>query len=354
MRRGYWAGLDIGATETSICVVDELGAVQRAGACSTDVSAIAEHLATFPRDELRSIGVEAGPGAHLTRGLRALGYPVAVFEVRQASKFLTVRRDKTDRNDANGLAELARLGASVIRQVHVKSIECQNIRTYIAVRHKLIQQRLAIEGLLKSLVRLHGGNTPKSGRGRGIADKLDGQLVHLSRDGISVEDDIAPMIKIAEAIRAQVKALDRRLEREARANPICALFMTMPGIGPLTALSFYSAVEDPNRFPTAESVGVYLGLTPILKQSGAYLRQGGISKMGNKLTRTHLVSAASSMLSKVRSDSALLTWGKVLRARMGFSRARVAVARKMAVVLLRMWRTGQPFEPFPVLDKAPA
>lgn len=354
MRNGFWAGLDVGVTETSICVVDEFGAVRHAAACATEVAAVAERLAAFPQSKLRSVGVEAGPSAHLVRGLRMLGYPVAVFEVRQASAFLKVRRDKSDRNDANGLAELARLGGSVVRRVHVKSLACQNIRTYIAVRHKLIQQRLAIEGLLRSLVRLHGGRAPKSGRARSIGARLDGDLGHLTRDGISVEEDVAPMIAIADALRERIKALDRRLECEARANPTCRLLMTMPGIGPLTALSFYSAVEDPARFSTADSVGVYLGLTPVLKQSGAYLRQGGISKMGNKLTRTHLVNAASSMLTKVGTDSALLTWGKALRARMGFSRARVAVARKMAVVLLGMWKAGRPFEPYPQGNKAPA
>ena len=133
-------------------------------------------------------------------------------------------------------------------------------------------------------------------------------------------------------------------------NPTCRNFQTIPGVGAVIALSFYSAIGDPHRFERSRDVGAYLGLTPTLYQSGATSRRGRISRHGNKLTRMHLITAATVLLCRIEIESRLRTWGLELAQRVGFLKARVAVARKLAVIMLGMWKTGSPFRP----DGAPS
>ena len=139
--------------------------------------------------------------------------------------------------------------------------------------------------------------------------------------------------------------MDKRLRAAALAHPVCSNLMTVPGVGPITALSFYSAIGDPSRFQRTRDVGPYFGLTPSIHQSGVLARVGRISRFGSKLTRTHLVSAATVLLCSTKAESGLQTWGLALRKKVGLSKARVAVARKLAVVMLHMWKSGSSFDP---------
>ena len=272
-------------------------------------------------------------------------FPVQVVDVRKSSKFLAIRRQKTDVHDARGLAELGRLARSLGSQVFVKPMEHQNIRTLINVRRTMLKNRARTDALIQSIFifRLYGGNV-KLSNGRGaLATEVNDQVRKMRHHGLEIGVNLQPLVEISETLREQISALDRQVRDIAANNPTCRNFQTIPGVGAVIALSFYSAIGDPHRFVRSRNVGAYLGLTPTLYQSGATSRRGRISRHGNKLTRTHLITAATVLLCRIEIESRLRTWGLELAQRVGFLKARVAVARKLAVIMLGMWKSGSPF-----------
>jgi transposase len=294
------------------------------------------------------MGIEAGAGTHLVRQLRKFRFPVCIFESRKASRFLAIRRNKTDSNDAKGLADLARLGQQAVSQVSLKSTETQLLRIQLISRHKLVQHRLAAHSTLRSLLALHGVDLRTSRTGRNLETQFSREVRRLrTKSGIDLEPHLRPLVELCKQVSAQVRQMDRALLERATAHPVCRQLMTVPGVGPVCAVSFYTAVEEPTRFTRSSDVGAYFGLTPKVRQSGDVSRIAGISKMGNRLTRGHLVSAATALLWTSKAECELRTWGLQLKERAGGQRARVAVARKLAIVMLAMWKTGQPFDPQP-------
>lgn len=343
--RRYWVGLDTGFTSTAVCLIDEHGEILFEGMRDTVAGQIKDILRRFGIESVQLITIEAGVGTHMVRELRDYGLPVQVVEVRKASKFLAIRRQKTDSNDARGLAELGRLGRSIGAQVFVKTLHCQNIRSQLNVRKNLVQQRIKLDALVQSIVRLHGGKlSTRVGIGK-LASGIEDQLPRLQSDGLDVDAEVRPLVEIAESLRVHITEMDKRFRAMACSHPVCSVLMTVPGVGPITALSFFSAIGDPFRFDRNRDVGPYLGLTPSVHQSGVLSRPGRISRFGNKLTRTHLVTAATVLLCKTKQQSALQTWGLELSRKVGLSKARVAVARKMAVIMLGMWKAGAAFDP---------
>jgi transposase len=158
-------------------------------------------------------------------------------------------------------------------------------------------------------------------------------------------------VDLCESLRAYLRDLDRMLEARARAHHVCAPLMEIPGVGPISALSFYSAVEDPYRFERSRDVGAYFGLVPRRYQSGDLERTLGITKTGNKLTRFHLMSAALALRLSKR-DCALKDSDTALKRRIGPGRARVALARKLAILMLTLWKTGARFDAYPARKPA--
>lgn len=340
-----WVGLDLGQARTSVCVVDQLGGVLLEDTCRTDLSDLETTLSPFPAQLMGLIAVEAGSEIHIVRKLLKRGYPVRVFEARKASKFLAIRRNKTDSSDAKGLADLGRLGQNTVSQVYLKSPECQELRSQLVMRHRLVRLRVSAEGSVRSRLALHGrrlvaSNVPGSFRKHGEACIKD----LLTHEGIDLEAELGPLVDLCEDLRTYLAKLDRSLAQRAKHHPVCKRLMEVPGVGPICAISFYSAIEEPSRFRRTADVGAYLGLTPRRHQSGEMSRTTGITKTGNKLTRSHLVTAAT-VLRRHGGDSALRQWALKASERIGAHRARVALARKLAVVLLVMWKTGTHFEP---------
>ncbi|GAA0759957.1 transposase [Erythromicrobium ramosum] len=343
--RKYWVGLDTGFSATAVCLIDEHGEILFEGMRDTNAGQVKDILRRFGVESVELITIEAGVGTHMVRELREYGLPVQVVEVRKASKFLAIRRQKTDANDARGLAELGRLGRSLGAGVFVKTLDCQNIRSQLNVRKNLVQQRIKIDALVQSIVRLHGGTlSTRVGIGK-LASGIEDQLPRLQGDGLDVDAEVRPLVEIAESLRFHIAGMDKRFKELTNDHPVCSVLMTVPGVGPITALSFFSAIGDPFRFDRNRDVGPYLGLTPSVHQSGVLSRPGRISRFGNKLTRTHLVSAATVLLCSTKRESALQIWGLELSRKVGLSKARVAVARKMAVIMLGMWKSGSTFDP---------
>lgn len=337
-----WAGIDVGEESLFLAVIDVANDPVLERSLPTNVDALAGALDELAPRTVKYIAVEASATAtHLVRALRALGFSVLVCETRQVSRYLRVRINKTDANDARGLAEIAKLGPSKVARVHVKSSEVQRIRSQLVFRHKLNLHRVACDAMIRSLIRLNGGRvrtTPSApGFQRNVATAIDDLR---SQTGVDLSADILPLLSLSLSLREFLKTLEDRLTEWAKSHPVCSRFLEIPGIGPICAISFYSAVEDPDRFQCAEDVGPYLGLTPLVLQSGTSLRHAHISKRGNSLTRSHLTMAASVVLLRC-PQSPLYEWARALSERAGPGKARVALARKLAVVMLATWKKGE-------------
>lgn len=345
-KSSLWIGIDVGADETSLCATDDDGIVVFQHCCATKATALHNLLKQHKR-QIKLMGLETGSfGIALTRALRKLGYPVAIFEARQASKFLSIRRNKTDRNDARGLADLARLGRGSVSEVRLKSEECQRLRSTLVMRQKLVQLRVTMEGALRSLIRLNGGKLKRSSTLAAFQKNIQAEINRLRKvEKVDLREDTEPLIALTRAARGYVEMMDDRLRHEAEENPVCRRFMEIPGVGPITALSFYSSIGEPHRFGRSADVGAYLGLVPTVRESGQLSTKRRISKAGDKLTRSLLTTAAQHHLQW--AETAISCWGRKLSSRLKTKGVRTAVARKLAVTMVAIWKADASYKPFP-------
>jgi len=348
MSKRLWVGLDVGADTMNVCVVNDQGAQVHEEVLPTSAATLDGLLRPMRRGNIVAIGMEAGgTSIHLARSLTRMKYPVVVFECRQISAYLSMRGNKTDRNDARCIAEVTRTGRGVVSEIVVKSTECQRIRSMLTLRQQFIRMRVAGEGGIGSLFRLHGGKLKRSYSAAALRREVREEVTRLRKhEKIDLRDDVEPMLVLCERMRAQVEAMDRNILETARGIEPCRRFMEIPGVGALTALSFYSAIGDPHRFKRSEDVGAYLGLVPRIRQSGTSVARFRISKMGSTLTRWHLSVAASVHLRANSAETRLKAWGAVLQERRGRGRARAAVARKLATIMLAIWKRGESYDPF--------
>jgi len=268
------------------------------------------------------------------------GFPIVCLDAFQIHRFLSVRRNKTDVNDARGIAELVRHGMDWVNAVHVKSAVCYEIRALLSIRGRMVKQRTENILMLRGILKAYGGiieggsDNITTFRKKVIDVAVDIQV----RDQIDLRPRIAPVLDMMAKLDSSAKKIEEELTIMAEASPICQKFMEVPGVGPIIALSFYTAIEDPTRFKRSSDVAAYFGLTPRIYQSGEVETSGQISKMGNRMTRMHLVLAANVILSGSREWSSLKAWGNKLVKRVGYNKAKVAVARKLAMILFAMWR----------------
>ena len=343
-RTKLWVGLDVGADEMVACIVDAAGTLIADYDLPNSAAALHSHLKAIKR-RVALIGLETGTfGVHLTRRLRRLGYPVAIFDSRRASKFLGIRQNKTDKNDARGLADVARLGGKTVAEVRVRSLECQRLRSALVTRQGIVRQRVAIESIMRAHFRLNGGKLKSSKSGTSLKRNVTDELRRLKKnEKVDLRDDIEPLLALALAMRSYLENLEAQLLKTAKEHPVCKRFLDIPGVGPICALSFYTAIEDPGRFSRNSDVGAYLGMVPKVRQSGQNTARRRISKMGSAMTRAHLATAALQHLRYGRGP--LQSWGAGLTDRIGKPRARVAVARKLAVLMTTLWKSGEPFDP---------
>jgi transposase len=244
--------------------------------------------------------------------------------------------NKTDRNDARGMAQVVRTGW--YKEVHVKSLPAQEARALLAARQLLVRQvkdlALSVRGLLRNFG-LKLGRTGKAG--------FAGRVRELVAKMPSLCSIVEPLLAARAACLRELGVLHRQVLALARDDEVCQRLMTAPGVGPVVALAFKSAVDDPGRFIHSRAVGAHFGLTPKKFQSGEVDRSGHITRAGDDMMRTLLYEAATVILARNPRWSTLKAWGVRLAQRHGVTRARVAVARKLAVILHRMWRDGTEF-----------
>ena len=279
----------------------------------------------------KRVGLETGPLAvwHWHE-LKRLRVPVVCLHARHAKAALSLQVNKTDENDAYGLAQIVRTGW--YKAVEMKSLESHELRELLQARQRLVGIRTTLYNQLRGLLKTFGVVLP-SGKGSTFLGLVQTRAPQVPEVQLMVDTLLCTWCET----HRQVRRLDRELHRAARAREICRRWMKVPGIGPITAVAYLTTIDDPTRFRRSKDIGPYLGLTPKRYQSGGVDHSGHISKCGDRLTRSLLFEAAGVLLSRSRAPSALKAWGRALAKRAGYAKARVAVARKLAIILHRMW-----------------
>lgn len=337
--------LDVATRNTQCCMINLNGHIVRESKVSTHPVAICDWMRKYGASNINQVVLETGcMSSWLHRHLRADGFPVTVLSALQVHRILSSHPNKTDLKDVCGLAELARKGLDWLTAVHVKSAACQDMRSILTIRHQLVKQRVQNETVLRAILRQNGEVIENSGRTDIFEDQAKAAIRFIQdKERVNLTPRLMPVLDTSRDLRVRITLLDEELERLAKGNPICQRFLNIPGVGSVVALSFYTAIEDPQRFRQVDDVAAYLGLTPRLYQSGEKKIDGCISLWGNRMTRTHLVQAANVILSHTKEWSSLKSWGVRLAKKIGYNKAKIAVARKLAVIMLAMWRDDLPF-----------
>ena len=334
----YFAGLDVSMRETHVCVVDRDGTVVHQAKVSSTPADIGAELAKAPA--CRRVVFETGRMAPiLYHGLMERGLPILCIESRQAYQALkSLTTQKTDRNDARGLAHLARTG--FFKPVHVKSLAAHAIRSLIIARKKLVGQRVTLENQIRGLAVVFGVRLP-----RALSLAFIEQALRASNGISGLSAAMRGLVSARSAVLAAVVAIDADIKRMVRASDACRRLMTIPGVGQLTALAFTAAIDDPERFSRSRDVGAYFGLVPRRYQSGEIDYTGGISKCGDRRVRTLLYEAANVMLTRYKGPLKLKDWAFAIAKRSTMRKARIALARRLATIMHAMLRHGTEFKP---------
>ena len=334
-----YAGIDVSLECSSVCVVDASGKILREAKVASEPEALIAWFRGLGLT-LERIGLEAGPLSQwLYAAMHEAGLAVELLETRHVRDAFKAMPVKSDRNDARGIAQLMRLGW--FRPVHCKSIEAQETRAVLTAR-KLLQSKLRdIENSLRGVLRGFGLKVGKTTE-RTYAERIR-ELV----SGHSGLELVAQALLEAHAVLLrEFNRLDKQTQKLARSHPSAQLLMTTPSVGPIVALTYAAAIDDPKRFTSSKATGAHFGLTPKKYQSGQTDYTGRISKIGDASVREALYQAAHIMLTKpVKGCTALKSWAMRIAKRAGMRKAKVALARKLAVILHRMLADGKPFNP---------
>jgi transposase len=332
----HYVGIDVSLEQSSVCVVDTGGRIVREAKVASEPDALVQFLKGLGLP-LARVGLEAGPLSQwLYAGLVGAGFEAVLLETRHVKAALSAMVVKTDRKDARGIAQLLRMGW--FRTVHCKSPPSQEVRALLVARKQLQAKAQDLELSLRGLLRGFGLKLGEVSKGRFAARVRDLAAGHPVLEPIA-----EAMLRARDALRQEFAKLHRAMLTIVRTDPICRQLMTVPGVGAVIAVTFTSAVDDPRRFAKSAALGAHFGLTPKKYQSGERDVTGAISKTGDGLVRAALYEAAHIMLTRTVRFSALKHWAMAVAKRRGIKRAKVALARKLAVVMHAMWRDGTAF-----------
>ena len=331
----HFAGLDVSVKETSVCIVDDMGKIVREVRVASEPEALLQVLSD-PAYHLKRIGLEASPLSQwLFSALAEAGLPVICVETRHMRAMLKAQINKTDRNDARGIAQMMRAG--LYRSVHVKTLRSQKLRMLLTHRKLLQSKAIAIDNDLRGTLRNFGLKVGVVGTVRFEA-RIKELVVDLPDLAVLVE----PLLIVRRVLREQLSILHRRLLAVVRDDEVCRRLMTVPGVGPVVALTYRATIDVPARFRNSKAVGAVLGLTPSKYQSGEINRTGAISRCGDEMMRVMLYEAAQSMLN-TNKWSWLKAWAMKIAKHRGMKKAIVALARRLAVIMHRIWVDGTEF-----------
>lgn len=322
-------GLDVSLASTAICVLSEHGKIVMETTAVSEPEALATAIRDIPH-QVVLVGLEAGPLSQwLFKGLIDSDINTVLMETRQVKGTLMAMPIKTDRRDAEGIARLLQMGW--FRPVHCKSVSAQETRALLtsrkAVQQALVNIELSVRGMLRNFGLKMGAVTKIS---------FDARVRELIEGNSMLQAAAEPVLRARTVLREEYTVLGNLVRDLARADPICKLMMTMPGVGTVVALTVRSVIDDPGRFRSSKDVGPWVGLTPRRNQSGEKDVVGSITKAGDVALRVALFQAATVMLSRGKNNW-LTAWALRVAQRRGKKRATVALARRIGVVLHRMW-----------------
>jgi len=335
----HYAGIDVSLECSSVCVVDTSGKIVREVKVASEPTALIGWFCSLGF-ELARIGLEAGPLSQwLYAAMKQAGLAVELLETRHVSDAFKAMPVKSDRNDARKIAQLMRLGW--FRPVHCKSMSAQEIRAMLTAR-KLVQSKLQdVENSLRGILRGFGLKVGKTTK-RSFASRISELVV----DQPALETIAAAMLAVHMALLREFNGLEKRVRTMSHRHERARLLMSTPAVGPIVSLTFACAVDDPSRFTSSKQAGPHFGLTPKKYQSGETDYTGRISKHGDASVREALYEAAHIMLTKpIKGCAQLKGWAMRIARRAGINKAKVALARKLAVIMLRMLKDSVPFNP---------
>ena len=334
----HYAGIDVSLEQSSVCVVDASGRIVREARVASDPESL---IAWFGEVTTRitRVGLEAGPLSQwLYAAMRDAGLAVELLEARHVRDAFKAVPVKTDCKDAQGIAQLMRLGW--FRPVHCKSLPAQETRLLLTARKLLQTKHHDVEMSLRGVLRCFGLKV-----GPTTTKTFPGRIRELVKGHPTLMTVSEALLSARQVLGEELRKLEKRLRALAREDDRTRLLMTTPGVGVIVALTFAAAVDDPGRFRSSKAVGAHFGLTPRKYQSGETDVTGRISKIGDASVRTTLYEAANVILTRPVKGSALKSWAARLAARSGMRKAKVALACKLAVVLHSMLASGRPFAP---------
>ncbi len=332
----HYAGLDVSVKETSICIVDETGKICR----ELKVTSHPEDLLRVLQDPawtLVRVGLEAGPLSQwLFSALAEAGLPAICIETRHARAYLKAQVNKTDRNDARGIAQMMRV--NLFRPVHVKTLASQKQRALLTARKLLQGKAIAIENDIRGLLRNFGLKVGVVG-----AAKFEQRIQELVEGLPDLSELMEVLLEARRKLREQFTKLHRKLLAIVRDDTVCRRLMSVPGVGAVTALAYRATIDVPARFRNSKAVGAVLGLTPAQHQSGEMSRVGRVSLCGDGMMRALLYEGAQTVLTRSVKWSWLKAWAMNIAKNRGLKRAIVALARRLAVIMHRIWVDGTAF-----------
>jgi transposase len=332
-----YAGIDVSLECSSVCVVDANGKIVREAKVASEPEALIAWFRSLGFG-LERIGLEAGPLSQwLFAAMKAAGLAVELLETRHVRKAFEAMPVKSDRNDARGIAQLMRLGW--FRPVHCKSMDAQEVRAMLTAR-KLVQSKLRdVENSLRGILRGFGLKV-----GKATERQFAGRIEELVAGHPDLQMIANALLAVRAVLQKEFAAFEKRTRKMAQTDARTRLLMSTPAVGPIVALTYASAVDDPSRFKSSKQAGAHFGLTPKKYQSGETDYTGRISKIGDSSVRTALYEAAHIMLTKpLKGCSQLKSWAMRIKKRAGMSKAKVALARRLAVIMHRMLADGTPF-----------
>jgi len=345
----YYTGLDVSMEQTDIVTVDDKGKIVFEASIKTNPQSIDAALkqAGFP---IQKMSLESGSWSHwLVKEISALGWNITCIDARSISPLLALKTNKTDRNDARGIAEAVRMQSQYIREVYQKSQKSIDLGALLTTRRMLVGQRTALGNTMRGLLKTFGlrlGIVEPSKFSESLQAKIAEQWPETTSP--SEEYPVLALKTLArcfETLRKEIKEIDTILNLLSKKDDVLKRLMTVPGIGTLTAITYKVVIDNPKRFNKPRLVGAYLGMCPIQYSSGQIKRRGRISKKGPSELRMLLASSGMRILTHCKEPSKLRIWGLKISEKHGKKKASMALGRKLAIIMHHIWSKNTLFVP---------
>lgn len=330
-----FVGLDVSLENTAICVISEHGKIVREAQAASEPEALARWIRNLD-GTIAVVGLEAGPLSQwLHRGMTEAGLSVVLIGDPAGEG---CSEGDADQNGPTGCRRHCPPASSwLVPARPCKSVSAQEVRALLSARKAVQQGFITLELSLRGLLRNFGLKVGAISRGR-----FEHRIRELTADNPMLFAATEPMLRARASLRQELAGLERRVRQLAQDDPVCHRLISMPGVGAVVALTYRSAVDDPSRFASSKKVGPWVGLTPSRNQSGERDISGGITKARDINLRRALCQAATVMMHRGRSTW-LRTWAVQVVRRRGAKRATVALARRISVILHRIWTDGTTF-----------